>query len=207
LLDEAPEFILSSLGSCSFSDLRPRNELRLIQFFDDDLIEGPVEAEMVDFRLLHVDEQEAAASLLLESFDSDQSKSARSDVALTFRDYPFAPISAIAIQDGSLCGFVQGEAAYFHHNIYNLLWLAVRKPLRSRGIGSALLLWMEQHIIATKFQNRAGSFMLVARYKQEFYERLGYQAGLLTHDGFPIMIKHFKPAAAIIPSPQQSRPL
>ncbi len=147
----------------------------------------------LDVRLLKEDEQDVAVRILVECFGDHYKDAAPIDVMATFvADYPYPPKSFIALYDGQYCGFVQTVTAYIHKNTHSILWLAVLPEFRRRGFAAKIMHVAEQYVVDKFFGGKDGSFILVAEYKSEYYERLGYVGGLVTYDGFPVMIKHIR---------------
>ncbi len=158
-------------------------------------------ASDLEIRRLRADEQTIATKILVECFGDKYRDSAPIDIAATFAEYPYAPISFIALYDGHYCGFVQTVSTYIHKNMYSILWLAVTPEYRRRGFAARLLAKAEEYVATNLFKGADGSFILVSEYKKEYYERMGYANGIKTFDGYPIMIKHFRSPSKLYGSP------
>jgi GNAT superfamily N-acetyltransferase len=138
---------------------------------------------------LSTSEQETAIDTMVQCFGEDYRDAARKDVAATFADYPYTPISLIAKIDGRAVGFTQIIISYFQFNTYSVTWLCVLPEFRRRGIAARILDFAEKFVAHERFQGKDGTFMLIAR-DQEYYKKLGYQTGINTHTGCPIMVKY-----------------
>lgn len=99
-------------------------------------------------------------------------------------DYSFV----VFRNDDHVSGFACFGPAPLTENTYNLYWLAVHPESHRKGIGRALITWVEEEI-----QRQGGRLLLVetsgtAAYEatRRFYEACGYRYQAVIHDFYAL---------------------
>ena len=155
--------------------------------------QGGVGAHMkLTISLLGAEDRDTAVDILAACFGEDMRMVAAADVAASFADYPYRPLSFMGKHEGETVAFVQAVPAYLHPRTYAVAWLAVLPQYRHRGYGAELLEAAETYVAANCFLGKAGSIILVSTRGRPYYERQGYSGDLKMHDGSPLMIKNFE---------------
>lgn len=135
---------------------------------------------------------EEAAVIAALCLGDDLYDAAIDDFNATFEKASYVPKTFVAKKDGKIVGLVQSVNGYIYSNLRAFAWLFTAPEYRHQGIASALLAFAEKDAIDTHFRGSDGTFLLHCSTDPKFFEALGYEGNLPSHDGRPFLVKHYK---------------
>ncbi len=149
---------------------------------------------MIPCRELKPADREAAIDIIAACFGETKRQAGAEDIESSLSQDSYRATTFVATDaQGQIIGMIQSISGYIAFNLRCFAWLAVLPDYRGKGIGKLLLHHAEQQAITEHFAGHAGTFMLSAQFHPPYYESVGYHSGGVTHDGNPILVKHYQP--------------
>jgi len=137
-----------------------------------------------------------AVAVILRAFDPSYEKDARLELgrSLSPAAHFDRPETFVALRDGKIVGTIQTAQNYAHFDVYSLSWIAVDPAVQGRGVGKAMVSHAEDHIARNILKGKPGTILIVddTRVKNpgtDYYLRMGYADGPVTHRGMQVMVK------------------
>jgi ribosomal protein S18 acetylase RimI-like enzyme len=137
-----------------------------------------------------------SVGVILRAFDASYEKDARLELgrSLSPHDHFDRPETFVALQDGKVVGTIQTAQNYAHFDVYSLSWIAVDPAMQGRGVGKSMVRHAEEHIARNILNGKPGTILIVddTRVKNpgtDYYLRMGYADGPVTHRGMQVMVK------------------
>lgn len=161
--------------------------------------------KLQDIRIVPLpkDDFEKAMALIVRAFDETYEECARFEFGWSLTDdtSDYKPTSLAAYAGDVLAGIVQYGQNYAHIGAYSLGWVAVDPGFQNKGIGKKLVEHAEAHINEHRLHGQPGTILIVdttrvERPDTDYYLRMGYIDGPLTHAGMHVMIKVLNKAQA-----------
>src|SRR6185295_10064182 len=142
------------------------------------------------------DRLDEAVSVILRAFDPSYEKDAYYELgrSLAPEKHFEKPDTFMALRDGRIAGTIQTAQNYAHFDVYSLSWIAVDPAAQGQGIGKAMVRHAENHIARTILKGKTGTILIIddTRVKNpgtDYYLRMGYADGPVTHRGMQVMVK------------------